>query len=79
MPPRARKIIMQRRPVVRVRAVVNDPDRAPDRGQSAQIGDALFGDDNLHVMIAVVNMRGQGNDAGNRAVLHHRRSNRGRC
>ena len=53
-------------------AVVDDGLRALARRQAAQVGQALFGDDDLRVVLGVVHVRAHGHDAADLAVLGHR-------
>ena len=51
-------------------SAISDDDPGPfSRGQSPQIGDAPFGDEDMNVMLRTVHMGTQGNDAGYFIVL----------
>src|SRR5271169_861557 len=45
------EVVLQGRPVAGVRAVVDDLLGAASRRQAAQVGDALFGDEDVHVVL----------------------------
>ena len=70
---RAVEVVLQRGPVVRVRALVDDLLGATSRRQAAQVRHALLGDDDVHVVLGVVDVAHHRHDARDRPVLGRRR------
>ena len=70
---RACQIVAQGGAEVGVGAFFNDDFRPLCGRVPAQVGQALFGDQNLHVVLGVVHVRSHGHDAGDGAVLGQRR------
>ena len=71
-PAGAFEIVAQLRPVIRMAALLDHLHRALARCQAAQVGQAPFGDQHVHIMFAVIHMRDHGHHAGNGTVLGHR-------
>lgn len=66
---RARQIVLQQRAIIGMGAAIDHHFRALARGQAAQIGEALFGDDHLHILHDMVDMADLRHDGGNLAAL----------
>ncbi|MPM32678.1 hypothetical protein SDC9_79243 [bioreactor metagenome] len=63
------EVVLQHGAVVRVCALVDDDLGALAWREAAQIGQALFGDDDLRVVLGVIDVRAHGHDAADLAVL----------
>ena len=66
---RARDVSAEQLPVVGMRAFFDELFRAFPRTFPAQVGDALFRDDDVHVVFRVVGVRAHRNNGGNRAAF----------
>ena len=64
-------IILEHRPVLRVDAFVDDLDRALFRGRPPEVGQSLFGDDHVHVVLAVIDVGDHRDDAGDVSPGRH--------
>src|SRR3989338_8920673 len=62
-------VVEQRWPEIRVGAAFDDAARTLAWGQAAQVGQALFGHDDLHVVFGVVHVADHGHDAADAAAL----------
>ena len=69
---RALQVVAQGGAKVRVGAFVDDEFGALRGREAAQIGQALLGNDDLHIVLGVVHVRGHGHDARDGAALGHR-------
>ena len=69
----ALEVVAQARAEVRVRTLLDDVKRALAGRQAAQVGQALFGHDNLHIVFGVVHVGHHRHNRGNRATLGGRR------
>ena len=67
-----REIAAQFVPEIRVGAAIDNDFRPLARIEAAQIGDAVFGDDDLHGVLAVVRVRDLGHDGADLATLLER-------
>ena len=67
------KVVLQHGAVAGVGAFFNHHLGALLGGEAAQVGQALFGDDDLRVVLGVIDVRAHGHDAADLAALGHRR------
>ena len=72
------KVIFQDRLIIGVRTLLDDDTGALTRRESAYISEALFGDNNVKVVLCLIDVRAHGHDAGNTSWVGLRRA-RGRC
>lgn len=66
------EVIVQRSAVVWVHTVVDDRPCPLARRQATQVGQALLGDQDVHVVLGVVHMADHWHHAGNRAAFGNR-------
>src|SRR6218665_3803265 len=66
------EVLVQWFAVIRVHTVVDDYPGALARSEATQVGQALFGDQNVDVMLGVVHMADHRHHAGNRAAFGNR-------
>ncbi|MNF03344.1 hypothetical protein D3C80_2026400 [compost metagenome] len=51
------KIVIQLIPVIRMRTIVDNQACTLTRRETAQIGEALFSDQNINIVLSMINMR----------------------
>ena len=68
------QVVVEQRTVVGMCAVVDDQTGALHRALAAEVGDTLLCDDDVDVVLRVILMAHEGNDAGNQTTLGCRRA-----